>query len=257
MMRKVITVVILLTGIFLSISTMALERTSLAICGDGGGWPPYHFEKERKVIGYDIDVLEAIFSPLGLTITVDLPPWQRCLRETNLGRYDIALSAAYSEERDKDYILTDYYYTLQPSYVYSSITYPEGLPIRTAQDLDYLRTCGLQGYNYTGFGVDDSKVRKNSRTFEQVVKMLEANRCDVFLARYEILAGFKASEGIDHLTNGLKVVSIPGISGDKFYMLISRSIPDGQELKSIFDQRIQQLRSAGQLDKMIEKYFTE
>ena len=256
-MRKVITVVILLTGIFLSISTMALERTSLAICGDVSGWPPYHFEKERKVIGYDIDVLEAIFSPLGLTITVDLPPWQRCLRETKLGRYDIALSAAYSEERDEDYILTDYYYTLQPSYVYSSITYPEGLPIRTAQDLDYLRTCGLQGYNYTGFGVDDGKVRKNGRTFEQVVKMLEANRCDVFLARYEILAGFKASEGIDHLTNGLKVVSIPGISGDKFYMLISRSIPDGQELKSIFDQRIQQLRSAGQLDKMIEKYFTE
>ncbi|WP_306330971.1 substrate-binding periplasmic protein [Vibrio injensis] len=255
MMRKVITVVILLMGIFLSISTMALERTSLAICGDGGGWPPYHFEKERKVIGYDIDVLEAVFSPLGLTITVDLPPWQRCLRETNLGRYDIALSAAYSEERDKDYILTDYYYTLQPSYVYSSITYPEGLPIRTAQDIDGFRVCGLQGYNYTGFGVDDSKVRKNGKTFDQVVKMLEANRCDVFLARYEILAGFKASEGIDHLTNGLKVVSIPGISGDKFYMLISRSIPDGLELKSIFDQHIKQLRVSGELDRMIEKYI--
>ncbi|WP_217522381.1 substrate-binding periplasmic protein [Vibrio metschnikovii] len=255
MMRKIITVVILFTGIFLSIWTMALERTSLAICGDGGGWPPYHFEKERKVIGYDIDVLEAIFLPLGLTITVDLPPWQRCLRETKLGRYDIALSAAYSEERDKDYILTDYYYTLQPSYVYSSITYPEGLPVRTAQDLDYLRTCGLQGYNYTGFGVDDSKVRKNGRTFEQVVKMLEANRCDVFLARYEILAGFKASEGIDHLANGLKAVSIPGISGDKFHMLISRSILDGLEIKSIFDQQIKQLRVSGELDRMIEKYI--
>lgn len=255
MKREIIKVLILFSGITLSISTMAQERTSLSVCGDGGSWPPYHFEKERKVIGYDIDVLEAIFSPLGLTITVDLPPWQRCLRETKLGRYDIALSAAYSEERDKDYILTDYYYTLQPSYVYSSITYPEGLPVRTAQDLDYLRTCGLQGYNYTGFGVDDSKVRKNGRTFEQVVKMLEANRCDVFLARYEILAGFKASEGIDHLANGLKAVSIPGISGDKFHMLISRSILDGLEIKSIFDQHIKQLRVSGELDRMIEKYI--
>ena len=51
-----------------------LERTSFAICGDGSGWLPYHFEKERKVIDYNIDVLEAVFSPLGLTITVNLPP---------------------------------------------------------------------------------------------------------------------------------------------------------------------------------------
>ncbi len=250
---KKISALIFLSGV--SMSTMAQERTSLSVCGDGGGWPPYHFEKEGKVIGYDVDVLEAVFTPLDISIITELPPWQRCLHETKLGRYDIALSAAYSEERDKDYILTDYYYTLQPSYVYSSITYPDGLPIRTTQDIDGFRVCGLQGYNYTGFGVDDSKVRKNGKTFDQVVKMLEANRCDVFLARHEILAGFKASEGIDHLANGLKSVSIPGISGDKFHMLISRSIPDGLELKSIFDQHIKQLRVSGELDRIIGKYI--
>ena len=236
-------------------SSFALVRTTLSVCGDGASWPPYHFAKDGKVIGYDVDILDAIFKPLGVSVDTELPPWQRCLYETQAGRYDIALSAAYSEDRDRDYILTDYYYTLQPSYVYSSITYPDGLPVNSAKDLDKLRVCGLRGYNYTAIGVDDSKVRKNANNYGQAVRMLEAERCDVFLARYEILVGFNASEGIDHLANGLKAVSIPGISGDKFYMLISRAIPDGEQIKATFNTRIQELRATGELDVMINKYL--
>lgn len=255
-MKKLITASVLLAGLALSSSAMALERNSLSACGDGGGWPPYHyFDNNRVVIGYDVDVLDKIFTPLGTSISVELPPWSRCLHETKLGNYDIAISASYSEERERDFILTDYYYTMQPSYVYSSITYPNGLPVNTAQDLDKLRTCGLQGYSYTGFGVDDSKVRKQGQTFNQLVQMIAAGRCDVFLVRSEVLAGFRVAEGVDHLANGLKAVSIPGVDKENFHMLISRSIADGLEIKAFFDSGLSELRESGLLEQMIQKYI--
>lgn len=252
---RIISLLALTSLSLITTPSLALERTSLSVCGDGGGWPPYHFSQYRAVVGYDIDVLQAIFAPLGVSLSAELPPWERCLHETQLGRYDIAMSTAYSEKRNEQYIFTDHYYTVQPIYVYSSRLNPGGFSVHTAPDLDKLRTCGLQGYNYTGFGVDDSQVRKHGRTFAQLVNMLEADRCDVFLARYEILAGFKHTEGIDHLANGLKAVPIPGIRGDKFYMLISRAIPDGEQIQAIFNARVEELRATGELEVMINKYL--
>ncbi|OOE42608.1 substrate-binding periplasmic protein [Salinivibrio kushneri] len=89
----------------LSSPALALDTSSLKACGDGAGWPPYTFEKGGQVQGYDVDVLNAIFGKEGVDVSVAMPPWKRCVLQTKAGNYDIALSASYSEERDKDFIL--------------------------------------------------------------------------------------------------------------------------------------------------------
>ncbi|OOE67489.1 hypothetical protein BZG25_00265 [Salinivibrio sp. ML198] len=244
-----------LTGSLLSGPALALETSSLKACGDGAGWPPYTFEKGGQVQGYDVDVLDAIFGKEGVDVSVEMPPWKRCVLQTKAGNYDIALSASYSEERDKNYLLTDYYYTLQPSYIYSTSQHPNGLNINSVDDLNGLRMCGLLGYNYTGFGVDDSKVRKSAKSFEQLVQKTEAGRCDVFLARYEILAGFKVSQGTDYLAGGMKAEPIPGNSGDKFHMMISREHPEAMEIKATLDAGFESMRNAGELQSILDTYI--
>lgn len=118
------------------------------------------------------------------------------------------------------------------------------------------QVCGLSGYNYDGFGLDSDKVDRQTRTFEQVVQKTLAGRCDLFLARFEILAGF-ALTGNDHLQNSLKAEPIPGIDGDKFYMMVSRSYENGPELVEILNEGIQRLRNNGALSGILRSYLPE
>ncbi|ODP96300.1 hypothetical protein BGL48_04300 [Salinivibrio sp. SS3] len=244
-----------LAGSLLSSPALALDTSSLSVCGDGAGWPPFHYKKGNQIQGYDVDVLNAIFADKGVDVSVEMPPWKRCVLQTKAGNYDIALSASYNEERDKNYLLTDYYYTLQPSYIYSTSQNPNGLNISSVDDLNGLRMCGLLGYNYTGFGVDDSKVRKSAKSFEQLVQKTEAGRCDVFLARYEILAGFKVAKGTDYLAGGMQAEPIPGNMGDKFHMMISREHPEAMEIKATLDAGFESMRESGKLQAVLDAYI--
>ena len=99
--------------------------TKITTCGDGAGWPPYTFfelhnnEQTDNIVGYDVDVLNAILPKHNLNVIVEMPPWKRCLHETDKGeKYQIALSSSYNEERDKTYLMTRYYYTVTPHYFY-------------------------------------------------------------------------------------------------------------------------------------------
>ncbi|NNN45046.1 MULTISPECIES: transporter substrate-binding domain-containing protein [unclassified Vibrio] len=254
-MRFLIKYMFLLIFFILSKNVNALETKHINVCGDGGEWPPYHFIREGEIVGYDIDVLSAIFKKENVQLTFRLPPWQRCLQDTLSGVFDIALSASYNEERDRDYLMTEYYYTVVPSYVYSANKYPQGLNITSPQELNSLRMCGLQGYNYLKFGVDEHRVHKLARSFEQLVKMLRSERCDVFLARYEILRGFNEVKNIVHLSDDIRLVTIPRLKPEPFYLLISRFHPEAQRIKQIIDQGIIEMRNNDHLMVMLDQYF--
>lgn len=233
-----------------------LSGETIKACGDGAGWPPYTFVQNNDVIGYDVDVLDEILRPAGISFTVEMPPWRRCLFSTESGEYQIALSASYSQERDDTYLLTDYYYTLQPSYLYDSERHPDGLDINEPSDVLNYNACGLSGYNYNGFGVDSEQVDRQTASFEQVVQKTLAGRCDLFLARFEILAGF-ALTGTDHLQNSLTAEPIPGIEGDKFYMMVSRAYEHGPALVDVLNEGFARMRSEGQLDAILQSYLPD
>ncbi len=38
-----------LAGSLLSGPAMALDTSSLKVCGDGANWPPFHYKKRRKL----------------------------------------------------------------------------------------------------------------------------------------------------------------------------------------------------------------
>ncbi|OOF00073.1 hypothetical protein BZG77_01115 [Salinivibrio sp. IB643] len=90
---------------------------------------------------------------------------------------------------------------------------------------------------------------------KQLVKQTQAGRCDVFLACYEILAGFKAAQGIDYLAGGMQVEPIPGNMGDKFYMMISREYPEANDIKALLDQNFESMRQSGQLKSILDGYL--
>lgn len=232
-----------------------LYTDTLQVCADNAGWPPYTYEYNNRVVGYDIDVLTLILQPDAIHYNVTLLPWARCLHLVQLGEYHIVLSASFNEERARNYHMTQPYYTVQPSYIYNSKRFPDGLNITQPKDLLNYKVCGLQGYNYLPFGIQSTLVDRETRTFGQVVQKTLANRCDVFLARYEVLGGF-AQLGENYLRDGLVAVAVPTIAAEPFYMLISRAYPYATALVEQLNTGIESLAKDGQLDRLLADYLT-
>ncbi len=239
----------------------------LNICGDGAEWPPYiYWERSKngaktgKISGYTVDLLKEIFSKKGIEITFHLPPWSRCLAEVERGgRYHIAVDSSFSHERDKKFLLTKHYYEITPKLFYSSKHYPSGFPdfSNSEELLKIGNICGLQGYNYVGFlkGLENSRLDMGAKDFNAVTAKTKAGFCQAFLARSEVIKGFKKIGSDFSIGKAFLSKRLPNSRREKFYMLISRKISEADSLKNTIDAGIKTCRSNGCMKNLEKKYF--
>ncbi|MEM7195405.1 MAG: transporter substrate-binding domain-containing protein [Pseudomonadota bacterium] len=236
--------------------------TLIQTCNDGGEWPPYFYydrvngEKTDDILGFDIDVFNEIFTSRGYEYTFELIAWSRCLLEVEKGEdYFMVSSVAYSKERDEKYLITEPYYTVQPHYFYHYANFPNGLEISSLADFSNYNVCGLRGYNYTNFGIPVEDIDTGTRIFSQLIEKTRRNRCDIFLGRFEIFSGF-ARTGNDYIRdNNLGTAPMPGVAGDKFYMMVSRNYQYAEELREMINDGINRLKSTGLDQTMIAPYL--
>ncbi len=236
--------------------------TTIRTCNDGGEWPPYiYFKRENGVVseqavGYDRDVFEKIFPPHGFDFTIELIAWSRCLHEVETGEiYEMVSSVAKNAEREAKYLMTDPYYTVQPHYFYPITNYPNGLKISSVEEFANYKICGLRGYNYANFGVPVETLDLGTKIFPELIEKTERKRCDIFLGRYEIFSGF-AQTGTDYIKlHNLGTAPMPGVRGDKFYMMISRNYEHAEELKQIINQGIAELAASGEDEQLLAPYL--
>ncbi len=232
-----------------SIATEIPIGTTIHSCGDDAGWPPYtYFTPTKKAGGYDVDILKEIFKKHGLESKVDMLPWKRCLLWAKHGKkYQMALSASYNKERDSTYLLTRHYYTVTLSYFYSKDHFPEGMDINTQTDFKKYKVCGLLGYAYANFGIPADDIEQTAKTASQVMEKIKRKRCDLYIDRYEIFAGF-AYMGSNYIDDyNLGFAPVPGAEPEKFYLLISRNYEYAKELKSLIDTAIDSIENQGKL----------
>ena len=246
----------------LSSQAQSLSGQQLPTCNDGGEWPPYfYYERENgeatnRLVGYDLDFLNEVFEGRDIAYSFELIAWSRCLVEVEKGeKYAMLTSAAYSKERDEKYLLTDSYYTVQPHYFYSVASFPGGLEINSLEEFNDYRVCGLRGYNYTNFGVNVDAIDTGTKNFNQLIEKTVRKRCDVFLGRFEIFTGF-AKTGNDYMKlNNLASAPMPGVPGDKFFMMVSRNHPNSQELLTILNEGIRELKASGRDKALMSPYL--
>jgi len=228
----------------------------IRICGDAAGWPPYTFERDNEVRGYDADVLALIFAEAGLDYEIHMLPWKRCLLEVEKGRYQIALSASASAERKARFLVTEPYYKVQPGYAFSLIRFPSLPQVQSSNDLKNYNICGLRGYDYSRFGIETHRVMREANHYAQALAQVRRGRCELFLTRLEILHGLYRQGDVD-LGNDIVFEPVPGVAADDFVMLISRLYMRGPELKATLDHGFAELRKQGRLQELLNFYLIE
>jgi polar amino acid transport system substrate-binding protein len=230
------------------------------ICDDGAEWPPYSYYQRQDgrptdtIIGFSVDVIDHIFKQAGVPYRLTLLPWKRCMREVAKGqRYQMFLSGGRNPERDRTYYVSEAYYQMHPSYLFSTAHHPDGLIITGRDDLKQFKVCGIQGYNYVVFGLADNEIDTGTHDYEALIKKILNGRCELSIDRLEILLGFKAI-GKDFISHpDLAYRTIPGEPAEPFHMMFTRNTV-GRDLKRIVDAGLQKLRQSGELDVILKKY---
>lgn len=105
-------VVLLIGGIVLfGTKGNANEREKTLIVGLDDGYPPMGFRNENnEIVGFDIDLAEAVCEKLGMELKLQQISWSSKEKELSSGNIDCIWNGfAYNEERAKTMTLTDPY----------------------------------------------------------------------------------------------------------------------------------------------------
>lgn len=235
-------------------------RPSIAICDDENEWPPYSYfqrvggKKTDTLTGFAVAVVRDIFTRRGVDYTIDMIPWPRCMAVASLGKqYGMVLNLSYNEERARAFLFSRPYYATTSYYYYSRRNHPRGLDIHGVADIRKYRVCGVQGYNYDGYGMAPGEVDQGAKNFPALISKVQLGRCALFLEKDEVMTGY-AAIGKDYLSDpDIGKAPIPGMKPDLFYFGISRKHPRGAELKMLIDEELQHMEATGKLGELWRK----
>lgn len=153
--------ILLLTGCGNSETTVSQERnkpaeyisplpdnTPIIKVATTGTQPPFSFQDEYgNMIGIDIDAIRAIGEQAGFKVEFYKEPWQNIFPSVVAGQRDLAISGiSYSDERAKNYLLSDSYLFVPSAIMYKN----PALNIKGLSDLKGLHFGGMQDAKQIG-----------------------------------------------------------------------------------------------------------
>lgn len=232
----------------------------VSICDDENEWPPYSYfqrvdgKKTGRLTGYAVAVIGEIFANRHVVHKIDMIPWPRCLAVVSIGKeYAMVLNMSHSAERAKNFLFSRPYYATTAYYYYSKRNNPKGLQIARAADIRKYRVCGVQGYNYEGYGMKQGEVDQGAKGFSALISKVQLGRCDLFLEKDEIMTAF-AAIGKNYLADpDIGKAPIPGMKPNLFYFAISKRFERADELRAIIDGELLQMETNGKLGDMWKK----
>lgn len=249
-------------------AAQGLTLRTLAVCDDVNEWPPFTFLApvpqaasaageggSQNIMGFSVEVLRRILAPRGIALRIQLLPWVRCLREVEAGTtFQMTLNASTTPERQRRFWMSEPYHATTPGYVYSRRRFPNGPPVRSAQDLLTFRLCGVHGYNYSVYGLRDDQIDRGAFSFSQVVSKLQMDRCDLGVGELEAIRGTRltAKPLVDNPEIGFG--QIAGLAQVDFHMLVSRQHPQGEALVQFINKGLRDMRVRGELQALHKRY---
>lgn len=222
------------------------ERGEIVVAMEGT-WSPWTYHDESDVlVGYDVEVAQAIAEKLGVTATFVEGKWDGLLAGLDAGRYDIMVNGVgVTPDREEKYdFSTPYAYNRTAVIVRGdndTITSMEDLNGKqTANTIASTYATQAEAYGATVTGVDD---------LNQTIELLLADRIDATLNAEVVFFDYLAAHPdadirIATYSDEVEQVAIP----------VRKSEETATLLKAINDA-LTELAEDGTLSVLSEKYF--
>lgn len=221
-----------------------VEAGTLTACSDIP-YEPFEFEKDGKLTGYDIDILEAVAKRLHQKLKVKKTPFDTILDAVNEKKCDVvASSLTVTKERGERVEFTRAYYTVAQSLLTKRGEAATELPAFAG------KTIGVQsdttGEQYAKSHMPEGVELKGYDSSDDLFAALEAGEIQAILQDFPVNA-YKASNSSDTLL----VVKV-FFTGEELAFAVAKG---NSELANALTKEINALEADGQLEALQEKYF--
>jgi len=221
------------------------ERGYITIATEGD-WAPYTYHDESNaLVGYDVEIGQAIAEYLGVEARFNEAPWDSILAGVEAGRFDIACNGvSYTPERAEKYnFSTPYLYT--PSVL---VVKDDNEQIKTVDDLKGKKTANTISSIYAGiaeeYGAEVAGVDTLADTIQQVIQ----GRVDATInAKVSIEDYLK-----EHPDSPIKIVQY--LDGDINVFPVQKNESTDTLLAAV-NEALQAMRDDGRLAELSVKYF--
>ncbi len=212
-------------------------------------WQPYAGVNLTN-LGFASELLTRLFKRLGYESTIDILPWKRSMIKTAQGKYDLAYNAYYSEERGKEYALTDPYIH---SRVYLCSRKESNINFTTLKELTPYRIGVVMGYvNSEEFDHADYLTKDEAVTDLHNLKKLFGKRISLAVVdKYVAIQLIKTSPFLianltDITFHEPPLITLP------VHAAFSKAIPGYQERVKEFNRELKAMIKDGSFDILME-----
>ncbi len=224
-----------------------IQQKGEIVIATEGAWAPWTYHDESDtLVGFDVEVAQAIAAKLGVTATFVETEWDGIFAGLDAQRYDIAANGVeITDERSEKYDFSTPYGYIRTALVVRG----DNDTIHSFEDLNGKKTTNsiastymilAESYGATAVGVD---------TLDQTIQMVLSGRADATLnaevSVYDYLSVHPdANIKIVALTEEASQVALPVRKGE-----------DSATLLTAINQAIEELANEGELTRISEKYF--
>lgn len=227
-------------------STKPAEQTKVLKAGMNPDFAPFEFvDKEGKMIGFDVDLIQAIGKQMGMEVQLQNTAFDGLIPGLQSGNLDVAISGmTITEERKKSIAFSDPYYKSGLVIVVKK----ENDSIKGAEDLKGKKLAAQIGTtgSLTAHKVEDAKVTDFNNTPETFLE-LKNGGVDAVINDLPVVQYFlKSEEGKDFkMVGDLLETEYTGIGID----------PKKKELVSEINKALAELKKNGEYEKLYMKWF--
>ncbi|MCG7495710.1 transporter substrate-binding domain-containing protein [Vibrio sp. Of7-15] len=231
--------------IFCSITTYSREITMESVA-----WEPFYSDTLLNN-GIVNEIVDTAFKEAGYTTDIQFFSWRRAMQNVKEGNTDVLLGAYYTEERNK-------------IYRYSKPIFDIDIGLIALEELGIVQYDQLEDLKKYTIGVGDDwsyGEEFDSATYlnkdpvissTQNVRKLFRNRVDMIAMAIPV---FKYEYNQIRRNKKNKVVILkPLLASQPIYIMVGRSLPDGEKIIEDFNRGLDIIKKNGTYDHLLKKH---
>ncbi|WP_249975315.1 transporter substrate-binding domain-containing protein [Vreelandella olivaria] len=217
---------------------------------NSGAYPPFSYvDTQGNLVGFDVDVAEALAEKLGVEINVQSSPWNGIIAAMVAGRFDACIcSMSITEERQQVLDFTDSYY----SSGLSIWVHEETDDINSTDDFTAKQVGSTLGETGNQWAVENGEGKWRNQTFQGLPDMmsaLNAGRIDIMIADdVPVLVAMQENEW------GIKRVDVGEMPRWPAAIAIQQNRP---ELHNALNEALSELKADGTYQAIVDKWIGE
>jgi len=229
-------------------SLAAVQKAGTLIIGTEGTYRPFSFHEggSGDITGYDVEVIEAVASKLGVTAKFEETQWDGIFAGLEAGRFDvIANQVSITPERKAKYDFSTPY-TLSTGVI---VVKSDNTSITSFASLAGKITAQSLTSNWYRLAQDSGANIENVEGWAQSVALVEQGRVDATVNDKLTFLDFKQTNG----AAGLKIAAETTEQSESAFVFEKGSTA----LTDAVNTALEELRTDGTLSSLSNKYFGE